>query len=110
LSYSYFRALGRADMHLQTLTEAHRLASQALNRHPVNHEHSERLAQTIVNFFDRGIRDPGVLSTLAVNRENAMEEKKLKAVRRNARQARIARQLARTDKRQDSQTQSSIRE
>ena len=63
------------------MTDAHRLASKHLNCHPKNHEHSNRLARSIMSFYDRGIKDVGVLSTLATNREKSLETKEQKELR-----------------------------
>lgn len=98
MSFSTFRELGYTDMHEQILSEAYRLASRTLNRHPQNHQHSERMAQTIIDFYYRGIRDPGVISTLAANREKALEIKAAKLARRTERYARIGRRKGRQPK------------
>jgi hypothetical protein len=73
MPFSKYRPLTYTSMDWQTLSEAHRLASRELGRHPKNHEHSDRLARTILNFYDRGIKDVGVLSSLAANREKALD-------------------------------------
>jgi hypothetical protein len=95
VSFSTFRELGYSNIQEQTLTQAHRLASRALNRHPQSHEHSGRLAQTILDFYHRGIKDVGVISTLAANREKALEVKAAKLARRVERIARIGRRKGR---------------
>ncbi|MGH7003891.1 MAG: hypothetical protein ACREIP_08085 [Alphaproteobacteria bacterium] len=59
------------------MREAHMLASHILARHHQKHEHSERLARTVMNFFDRGIRDIETLSTLAANRETILARQQI---------------------------------
>ncbi|MGN7774117.1 hypothetical protein ACTJI9_21005 [Phyllobacterium sp. 22552] len=101
VSFSTFQELGYGSAHSQLLIEAHRLASHALNRHPHNHEHSSRLATTIMNFCDRGIKDPGVLSTLAVNRERALERKQEKDIRTAKRRIKEQKRRSRATGRSD---------
>jgi hypothetical protein len=103
--FSIFRELGYTDIHEQILSEAYRLASHTLNRSPRNHEHSERMAQTIIDFYYRGIQDPGVLSTLAANREKALEIKAAKLARRTERLARIGRRKGRSPKQQENRAE-----
>jgi hypothetical protein len=57
----------------RTMHEALKIAAQTLDRDIKTHEHSDRLARTIMDFFKRGIRDTGVLATLAVSRERSIE-------------------------------------
>jgi hypothetical protein len=53
--------------------EALKIAAQTLDRDIKTHEHSDRLARAVMDFFKRGIRDTGVLATLAVSRERSIE-------------------------------------
>jgi hypothetical protein len=89
VSFSRFTDLGYSPVDAQILTEAHRLASRTLNCHFLNHEQSKRLSQTIVKFFNRGIHDVGVLSTLAANREKALRTQAAKLERKLKRQSQL---------------------
>lgn len=65
----------------QIMSEAHLLASNSLERDPKNHEHSDRLARAVMDLYSRNIKDVGVLSTLAANRERSLEAKAYKETR-----------------------------
>lgn len=54
------------------MQRAHELASHDLGRHAKKHFHSDRIARTIMNFYQRGIHDAGLLSTIAANRERSI--------------------------------------
>jgi hypothetical protein len=104
VAFSTFRKLGYATVHVQILNEAHHFASRYLNRHPQNHEFSERLAVTIMDLHDRGIRDPGLLASLAVNREKTLANNIEKAGRRTRRYAQIERRKPRAQKQPENRT------
>lgn len=61
------------------MTVAHRMASKNLNRHPKNHEHSDRLARTVMNFYQRGVHNVGLLAILSANRERSVTNQEVSA-------------------------------
>lgn len=69
MPFSKFRPGCYTAIDWQIMTDAHRLASKNLNRHPKNHEYSDRLARTVMNFYQRGAHDVGLLAILSANRE-----------------------------------------
>lgn len=81
LPFSKSPGLSSTNIDWQVISKAQNLASACLQRHPKDHEHSQRLARSIVDLYRRGISDPGVLSTLAINREKALEIREQKDMR-----------------------------
>jgi hypothetical protein len=55
------------------MAEAYKWAHDQIGHAPLVQK--DRLARSIMDFFDRGIHDSGVLSTLAVNREMTLIKK-----------------------------------
>ncbi|MDQ0996008.1 hypothetical protein QFZ34_001185 [Phyllobacterium ifriqiyense] len=96
-----FVALGYTESESKILVEAQRLASQTLSRDTHTHEYSERMAATIIDFYKRGIKDPGIISTLVVNREMALEQKREKDKRTAQRRIREQKRRSRSAERPD---------
>lgn len=78
---SFFKHDGYSVSDWKILSEAHLLASKSLDRDPKNHQHSDRLARAVMDLYSRNIKDVGVLSTLAANRERSLEAKAYKETR-----------------------------
>jgi hypothetical protein len=51
------------------MQRAHNAVSLLLQRSPKEHENAERLARTVMNFFDQGIRDEEALIAKAAEHE-----------------------------------------
>jgi hypothetical protein len=80
LSQFYLNKYSPADW--AVLTRAYRLALHQLPGNP--HAEHERLARSIMNFFDGGIFDDGILSTLALNRELSLVVTERKRIQANS--------------------------
>ncbi|ATU94985.1 hypothetical protein [Phyllobacterium zundukense] len=63
------------------MQRAHTKASELLGRCPSTHENANRLARTVMNLFNRGLRDAEVLAWIAANQETAVTN--IALVRRN---------------------------
>jgi len=50
-------------------------ASALLKRSPKTDQRANRLARTVMMFFDRGMRDPDLIAAVAANREISLEYK-----------------------------------
>jgi len=55
------------------MERAHKQASALLKRSPKTDERANRLARTIMMFYDRGMRDPDLIAAVAANREISRE-------------------------------------
>jgi hypothetical protein len=52
-----------------TMQTAHMMASAILQRDPTTHENAGRLAQTVMNLFDQGMRDPKLIAAAAADQK-----------------------------------------
>ena len=57
----------------QTMEHAFAQASALLKRSPKTDQRANRLARTVMMFFDRGMRDPDLIAAVAANREISLE-------------------------------------
>lgn len=60
------------------MQRAHELASHDLGRNCKTHEHKDRLARTVMNFYQGGIHDVGILATISANRERSISKREEK--------------------------------
>lgn len=55
------------------MERAHAQASALLKRSPKTDQRADRLARTIMMFYNRGMRDPDLIAAVAANREISRE-------------------------------------